>query len=157
MVGLEIEAAFPDGFRVPDGVGIEVLERVEEPESFALLWPPSSRFADFSPARGEIGQSRNVGARSGRSDWLQAMRGNDDQAADAGFCGAQDEHDHGEGGARQEEQTAADAHAGEREQRQDDGPDLVAVAADGEGVVQCEGPSISGGHIVEVVWIVWMK
>ena len=64
------------------------------------------------------------------------MRSNDDQSADAGFGGAQDEHDCGEGGARECEQRSADAHLGKREQRQDDGPELIAIAADGEGIVQ---------------------
>ena len=64
------------------------------------------------------------------------MRSNDDQAADAGFGGAQDEHDHTESGAGQYEERAADAHPCEREQGQDDGPELDAVAADGEGVIQ---------------------
>jgi hypothetical protein len=64
------------------------------------------------------------------------VRGNHDQPSNAGFCRAQDEHDHGEGGARESEQRSAYAHAGKGEQGEDDSPDLIAIAADGEGVVQ---------------------
>jgi hypothetical protein len=64
------------------------------------------------------------------------VRGNHDEAADAGFGGAQHEHDHRDCRARQGEQRTADLHPCEREQRQDNLAKLVAVAADGEGVVQ---------------------
>ena len=64
------------------------------------------------------------------------MRGDNNEAANGGFGGAQDKHDGGEGGTGQGEERAADAHSGEREQGQNDLAKLVAIAADGEGVVQ---------------------
>ena len=73
------------------------------------------------------------------------MRRDENQPSHARFGRAQDEHDHGEDGARQgqlrtaiwpDRQRPVRAQAGKREQREDNGPDLIAVAADGEGVVQ---------------------
>ena len=111
-VGRKVEAAFPDGLCVPDGFRIEVLERVEKFERARVSWRLAALATPTPTLRGR--ESAPFAAGGGGCRWFQAMRGNHDQAADAGFCGAQDEHDYREGGAWQEEQAAPDAHACKR-------------------------------------------
>ena len=127
----QVEAAFPGWFGVPYGFGVKLFQRVEE---FERAGGENTVRHGADWILGPVAEDDEIAGLL----WLQdeAMRGNHDQAADAGFGGTQDEHDCGEGGARQEEQRAADAHACKSEQREDDGPELVAVAADGEGVIQ---------------------